>query len=102
MVTGGTAIDGPMNILRFPDPTRHGDRTSGPAEPSRASGEEGAGSRTPSDARILQAMSVLNRPVLDAVMGRRPGAQRVLAAFRADWTPPRLRAPRPANDASTA
>ncbi len=81
MVTGGKAIDGPMNILRFPDPSRPGDRTSGPAEPSRASSEEGAGSRTPSDARILQALSVLNRPVLDAVMGRRPGAQRVLGGL---------------------
>ncbi|MBB3936076.1 hypothetical protein [Aureimonas phyllosphaerae] len=88
-----------MNILRFPDTSRTGDRSGGPAEPSRAVPAAGESGQASSDARILRAMSVLNRPVLDAVMGRRPGAQRVLAAFRADWTPPALRAPRPANDA---
>ena len=96
---GGNAIDGPMNILRFPDTSRTGDRIGGPAEMSRPQARADAVSGL-SDARILQSLSVLNRPILDAVVSRRPRAQDVLAAFRAEWTPPRLRAPRPANDAA--
>ncbi|WP_156420889.1 hypothetical protein [Aureimonas sp. AU22] len=94
---GGNAVDGPMNILRFPDTSRTEDRTSGPAEMPYADAKGEAAHAVP-DARILQSLSVLNRPILEAVVSRRPRAQDVLAAFRAEWTPPRLRMPRPAND----
>ncbi|RIY02466.1 hypothetical protein D3218_03590 [Aureimonas flava] len=88
-----------MNILRFPDTPRTEDRKGGPAEAVRAAGPQVA--TGPADARILRSISVLNGPVLDAVMSRRHQARDVLAAFRAEWAPPRARAPRPANDATT-
>ncbi|WP_279478933.1 hypothetical protein [Aureimonas sp. SK2] len=89
-----------MTILRFPETPRPGDRPSGPAEESRTADRTGA---APSpDARFLHSLAALNRPLIAAAMSRRPRAQAVLSAFSAEWTPPRLRAPRPANDTTTA
>lgn len=89
-----------MTILRFPETPRTGDRSSGSEDRARVDDVQ-AGTRAASmDARLLHSLAALNRPILAGVMSRRPRAQDVLSAFRAEWTPPRLRAPRPANDAA--